>query len=40
MGWNFEAKAVDIWGTGDEKITWTTMPDIARYVLGIIKSTR
>ncbi|CAE6411045.1 unnamed protein product [Rhizoctonia solani] len=36
MGWNFEAKAVDIWGTGDEKITWTTMPDIARYVAYVL----
>ncbi|KAG9096511.1 hypothetical protein FRC06_008589 [Ceratobasidium sp. 370] len=36
MGWNFEAKKVDIWGTGDEKITWTTMPDIARYIAHIL----
>ncbi|CAE6492420.1 unnamed protein product [Rhizoctonia solani] len=39
MGWNFEAKAVDIWGTGDEKITWTTMPDIARYVAYVLGHT-
>ncbi|CAE6536366.1 unnamed protein product [Rhizoctonia solani] len=36
MGWNFEAKAVDIWGTGDEKITWTAMPDIARYLAYVL----
>ncbi|KAG9119085.1 hypothetical protein FRC07_006075 [Ceratobasidium sp. 392] len=36
MGWDFEAKKVDIWGTGEEKATWTTMPDIARYVTYVL----
>ncbi|KAG8769870.1 hypothetical protein FRC12_004679 [Ceratobasidium sp. 428] len=36
MGWDFEARKVDIWGTGEEKTTWTTMPDIARYVAYIL----
>ncbi|KAF8600050.1 NAD(P)-binding protein [Ceratobasidium sp. AG-I] len=36
MGWNFEEKKVDVWGTGDEKATWTMMPDIARYVAYIL----
>ncbi|QRV78369.1 NmrA-like family domain-containing protein 1 [Ceratobasidium sp. AG-Ba] len=36
MGWDFEAKKVNIWGTGNEKATWTTMPDIARYVAYVL----
>ncbi|KAB5591663.1 Isoflavone reductase-like protein [Ceratobasidium theobromae] len=36
MGWDFESKKVDIWGTGDEKITWTMMPDIARYLAYVL----
>ncbi|KAJ1305364.1 hypothetical protein OPQ81_000379 [Rhizoctonia solani] len=36
MGWNLEAKTVDIWGTGDENISWTTMPDVARYVAYVL----
>ncbi|KAG9119105.1 hypothetical protein FRC07_006044 [Ceratobasidium sp. 392] len=36
MGWDFEAKKIDIWGTGEENATWTTMPDIARYVAYVL----
>ncbi|GAB1520365.1 hypothetical protein RhiTH_003440 [Rhizoctonia solani] len=38
VGFNFAEKRVDVWGDGNAKLTWTTIPSIANWIANVLKS--
>jgi len=38
LGYNFAEKKVTIWGDGNAKSTWTSMPSIAQWIVNVLKT--